>query len=360
MKTAICDPLALLPLLELTSGRVIHPKAFSNIELVIRTFLLHDATEMVRHPLASDGSKDPLWRFVTDNSYPKDAPTPIELALRFEGIECELGSELFPVHIGEVPDIELPTGLIEIAAQFAKTGKRNPRFKAHCDYLKLAISTVLRGGSAVLGSAFGRRAFDKAGEYPLALFDDLDKEWQTFIREIEKDGLGVVVPPVLAIVLTRCARLDAIPAIMSDLRQEWAGARSKVWRLLDELGRCRTLGEATEIRKELADASRLFSPTGSTLDSQPVRVLWEIVAAGTAGAAIAALSGGKAGLGAVAGALTQAARNLPGLTHEFGSMLFGRGAFDLARRVRRSLSDVELDALARLLPDAEKQKLGLK
>jgi len=41
-------------------------------------------------------------------------------------------------------------------------------------------------------------------------------------------------------------------------------------------------------------------------------------------------------------------------------MLFGRGAFDLARRVRRAVSDAELGALPRLLSDAEKQKLEFK
>jgi hypothetical protein len=62
----------------------------------------------------------------------------------------------------------------------------------------------------------------------------------------------------------------------------------------------------------------------------------------------------------VTGSLSQLGRSLPAFTHEFGAMLFGRGAFDLARRVRRAVSDVELRALQRLLSDAEKQKLGLK
>jgi hypothetical protein len=86
--------------------------------------------------------------------------------------------------------------------------------------------------------------------------------------------------------------------------------------------------------------------------------LWEIVAAGAAGAGIAALSGGGAVIGAVTGAITQAARNVPAFSHEFGAMIFGRGAFDLARRVRRAVSQVERDALPRLLTDAEKRNLG--
>jgi hypothetical protein len=70
------------------------------------------------------------------------------------------------------------------------------------------------------------------------------------------------------------------------------------------------------------------------------------------------LSGGKPLIGGVAGAATQAARNLPAFTHEFGAMLFGRGAFDLARRVRRAVSQIELDALPRLLTAVEREQLG--
>ena len=96
------------------------------------------------------------------------------------------------------------------------------------------------------------------------------------------------------------------------------------------------------------------------MESRPVRVLWEIVAGAAAGGGIAVLSGGNPVIGAVTNAMNQAARNLPAFTHEFGSMLFGRGAFDLARRVRRAVSEIELNALSRLLSDSEKQKLGFK
>lgn len=96
------------------------------------------------------------------------------------------------------------------------------------------------------------------------------------------------------------------------------------------------------------------------IDTRPVGVLWEIVTAAAAWAGIAALSGMKPGIGAVTGAVAQAARNLPAFTHEFGAMLFGRGAFDLARRVRRAVSKVEFGALPRLLSESERQKLGFR
>jgi len=200
--------------------------------------------------------------------------------------------------------------------------------------------------------------FSTAAEYPEAMFQHLDEDWKKYARFAEETGLQFLVPPVLGIVLTRCARRDAIPKVVQDLRDEWSGARGKVWDLLDALRACRTIGEATEIQKELVDAGRQFSPEPSEFDTRPVRVLWDILAGGVAGGGIAAVTGMNPIASAVTGAITQATRTVPAFAHEFGSMLFGRGAFDLARRVRRETSKVEFESLSRLLTDAEKGKLA--
>lgn len=218
--------------------------------------------------------------------------------------------------------------------------------------------TIRDGGSALLETKFGAGLLKIAENRPEALFSPLDQSWESYARQIEHDGLGFLVPPLLAIVLTRCSRREAIPVVIRDLRLEWAEARRKVWALLEALRICRTLKEAIEIRSELTSASELMSQRETELDTRPVRILWEIVASSAAGAAIAGLSGARPAIGAVAGAATQAARNIPSFTHEFGRMLFGRGAFDLARRIRRELSKVELDALFRLLSEPEKEVLA--
>jgi len=226
--------------------------------------------------------------------------------------------------------------------------------------LTVVLSVVACGGSALLASEFGSRAITMTQEYPEALFQNLDRDWQDYARDLDLHGIDLFVPPVLGSVLTRSADRTAVPEVIQDLRNEFAEARSRVWSSLDALRSSSTLAEAEDIRKELSDASRLFSPKRSELDTRPVRVLWEIAAASVAGAGVAALSGGEPIVGAVAGAVTQAARNVPGFTHEFGAMLFGRGAFDLARRVRRGVSKIELDALPPLLTKTEKQRLGLE
>jgi hypothetical protein len=58
--------------------------------------------------------------------------------------------------------------------------------------------------------------------------------------------------------------------------------------------------------------------------------------------------------------MAQIPRSVPALLDEFGPAIFGRSAFDLARRVRRATYESDLNALSRLLTTSEKQHLGLK
>jgi hypothetical protein len=233
--------------------------------------------------------------------------------------------------------------------------------------LKRAVTDGMRGiegdrveiRSALLTGEW-EKALMKTEEYPAELFKDLDVKWQEYARSVAADGCGLLVPPVLSIVLTRCARRDAIIPVLADLRSEWAGARKKVWDALDALRNSRTLGEAIKIRRELSESSKLFAPQSTAHDTRPIRVLWEIFAAGAVGLSVVAMSGGNRLLGAIAGALTQIPRSVPALLEEYGPVMFGRSAFDLARRVRRATYQVDIDALSRLLSNAEKLRIGIR
>ena len=119
--------------------------------------------------------------------------------------------------------------------------------------------------------------------------------------------------------------------------------------MLDALRKSRTLNEALTIQKELLEASRLFSPEATEADTHPVRALWEIVASASTGAVIAKLCGGKPLIGAATGLVGQVGRSLPTLAHDFGPALFGRGALDLAQRVRNNVAQIEFEALPSLL-----------
>jgi hypothetical protein len=230
----------------------------------------------------------------------------------------------------------------------------------YLEFLKRVIGTAQQGGSLLFDGQFPREAVQLAGRYPAALFRELDKSWQDYAQRIEGQSLPFSVPPVLGMILSRSARRDAIPYVIRDLRDEWAASRRTVWHLLDSLRTARSFGEALEIEEELSGASKLFALEPTETDSRPIRFIWEMVAAAGAGVLTSAVLGAKPHIGAITGVVAQVARSAPEVVQKFGGSLFGRGAFDLARRVRRGVSRIELEALPRLLSESEQVKLGLK
>lgn len=352
MSIAACDPEAFYPLRSLVAGPFDNLEDLSRIERFLRTVVLHDEIVMEFPPNPYDPDADCEFTEEEERAGGRAVIVAIGPSLT--------GYDFFTQHFGPrpIPQIELSPPLLEAASQFANAGEGNVYFKAHVEYLKRLLGIVEQGGSVLLCDEFGQQAVETAQRYPEELFRQLDVDWQRYAHEAEQDGLDFLVPPVLGIVLTRCARRDAIPTVIRDLRDEWATARERVWNLLNALRKCRTFNEGSEIRKELSEASRLYSPSKTDVDTRPVRVLWEILGAAAGGAAIGQLSGGKPIIGAATGAVAQAARSLPPLVGEFGPALFGRGAFDLARKVHRETSKVEFDALSRLLGEEERRKLG--
>ena len=258
-----------------------------------------------------------------------------------------------------LPEIKLSAALLKIASKFSNESEDNGNvyFQTHVDYLKRVLGVVAQGGSALLCGEFGKNAMTTAEKYPAALFSELDEDWKRSAMSAQQNGLGLLVPPFLGIVLSRCARRDAIPIVIQDLRDEWAVARRKVWSLLDALRMVKTVEEFHEIERDLSEASRLFSSKKTDLDSQPIRIFWDIFAGMVSGAAIAKLSGGHPVIGAATGTIGQLATKGPKFLNEFGPTLFGRGAFDLAKKVRQETSQVEFDSLSKLLTDSENRKL---
>ena len=247
-----------------------------------------------------------------------------------------------------------------MARQFSNAEEGNDHFKIHIEYLQRIVYVVRKGGSALLAGKFGTAAIGASTRFPSIWFENLDQDLQQFAREIDADGINFMVPPVLSIILTRCARRDAIPAVIKDLQAEWADARAKVWALIDRLKTVRTVVEAQEIRRELEAASRLLSPTQSefsiTARSGAVGPCGRWYGWGGYCDGFRWASECWTTLGAV---INAAAKSVPPLMHELGPALFGRGAFDLARRIRQETLRIEYDALARLLTNTEKSKLGL-
>jgi hypothetical protein len=356
MSLAICDPDAFFPLRNLVTGPLTDLSDLVQVERFIRTVLLHDEIEMELTPWSQHPEEEEAE--LTEEEWLEGG------RLVIVGIGPVLtGYDFFSLRTGagqpETPEMELSPKLIEIAREFSNADEGNVYYDAHLNYLRRILGNVQNGGSALLLGEFGRAAITASAEYPAQLFEKLDQDWQQVARDANAGDLGFRVPPVLSIVLTRAAKREAIPTIINDLRAEWADARTKAWDLVSALKVATTVAEADAIKRELVKASKMLSPEPNEIDSRPIRTLWEIISAGGAGAATAMISGGRPIVGAAAGAIGVASTGGIRLVRELGPALFGRGAFDLARRVRREIGRIEYDALSRLLADDEKIKLKL-
>lgn len=236
----------------------------------------------------------------------------------------------------------------------------------------LALEQIRIGGSAAVSNStweievvrpFARSIEEKrhlaeweprlasAEAYPDLLFRQLDESWQLLAKKLASGAFNLRIPPILGIIMTRSARRDAVPSVLLDLRNEWASAREKLWQRVDVFHEARTIKELEGVLQELEAASKLFSRQQSEYDIQPMRVFWDISAATAASAA----TGGAAATGA-AGA---GARSLPKMVQDIGPVLFGRGAFDLAKRVRSEVSKIDPNVLRHFLSEPEQKLFGM-
>ena len=350
-RTAVFDPDAFYPFRALVKGPLTAVEELTAIEEFVRAYVLHDEMVMEMHPFSSSAEDEEEW---TDEEIEAGGrmviagigPTTAEYNLFNESPRPRLTSQ-----------IQLSPALESVAASYSNAGPGNIYYQAHLDLLKRVLETVRQGGSVVCRGAFIQEAIQTASAVPLDLFQNLDHDWKEFVETAKDSRFGPLVPPVLSIVLTRSAGRDKIPAVLRDLRDEWTEARSKVWDLADKLKSARTVQEARELERELKSASKYFSPVSQDRSSYPVQVLWELFVGTIGGAITATLIGGDPKVGA-AGALVGQAIKTVQKDADFGRILFGRGAFDLAKRVRREIDRVELNALGTILSDSEKKALG--
>lgn len=361
VKTAVCNKSAFEPFQRLVAGPL-RIEDLPHAEQFARAVVLHDDIRMLPE------------RFRMEVSESGDVVTVPEI-VRSDGFET-FGSYQDPVY---EDDEGQAAKLLQASVQQLEPGKHDIDFFQLS--FTLAAARIVIGGSAVVrdsvfeinvvdgsnkleprmmrSKASWEERFARAEAYPMELFSQLDESWRQYAQRFSQQGHDLRVPPVLGVVLSRCLRRDAIPTVLLDLRYEWAGARKKVWNRLDALRDARNPHDELQIERELTEATKLFSPEPSEHDSRPTRVFWEMAAGAAAGAAITAVTGVGLVAGAATGAITAASRSMPALLQEFGPALFRRGAFDLAKKVHQATSQVEFDALGRLLSEAEKRTLGI-
>ena len=350
---AIFDPQAFYPFRSLVQGGLHNWNELQYIERFVRAIVLHDEMTMILEPW----SYDPI----SDEEMSKREPGARNIIVGmgpvlndYEGL-LSIAENLKPIS-----EEEVSFTLRNIAAEFSNARPGNPYYNAHIEFAGKLLAVSKDGGSIICEGRFSRAMELRAGVYPEKLFQVLDKDWQEYAMATEAGRVGVKIPPILNIILTRCEKREDIPDRLKLLREEWTDAREKIWGLLKELRNAQTLKEALRIQQELAEASKYFSPFSQQAEFSPVRMLWDLFAESGGGAIDSALAGGDPIFGAVAAAVRKALTNLAQSGKQFGKLLFGRGAFDLARRVRKEvLTSSPKNTLSRLLTKSETDALGL-
>jgi hypothetical protein len=360
---AICDTESFDLLRRLVEGPIDQPSQLIRIEELVRAVVLHDDIAVQLGPHWYDPDDDREWSLEENVNGGRIYSAAFGPAIESFG--------LFASKYGPIPDVSLSTNLIDLAGDLSRelAASEFPDnsieevdrgiFRSHVSYLKRLFGVHQKGGSVICTGPVGIRASASASEYPAKLFECLDKDWRDFAQLVHNGSLGLVIPPILTLVLNRTPERSAIPRVLKNLREELAAPRRKVWELLSRL-KYSSFKEAVELRNELADASQYFSPNTKALSISPLQFIWSLFVEGAKGAATAGISGGNLGVGAAAQATGHVFKVLQSESN-FARVLFGRGGFGLARRIRRELSPLQTmpSQLGVLLSNSERAALGI-
>ncbi|MGH7595806.1 MAG: hypothetical protein ACREOI_05605 [bacterium] len=351
---AVFDPDAFYPFRSLVKGPLENWNELDALERFARAIVLHDNMIMVFRPVSYD--PEAYEELKSEHPYQRNFITAMGPAI---DIYDGLFSTQRDLKLQSLPD--LAPKFRSLASKFSNAELGNLYYDAHIKFLQILLAVEKEGGSIVCDGEFASAMQFQAQEYPQELFNALDADWKEYARNINNGYHGPNLPPVLGIVLNRCKNRDDIPIVLKQLRNEWADPGKKVWELITELRSAKTLKEAYQIKRHLDDASKYFSPKQSPTDFSPIRFLWELFAEAAGGAIDAEFAGGNPFVGAATAIVQTGLTKFSDEGLEFAKILFRRGAFDLARRVRReTMKLTPMPALlSKFLTQAEKEKLGL-
>jgi hypothetical protein len=378
MSLAFCDPDAFYPLRDLVKGPFRDLSQLQDVERMVRAVLLHDNLYMEPAPIVYDeeaeaeARREHIQTFTVRTKHPTHIPSS---ELRVTGIEIPPRHVILGLapHTGDylvfnnnikIPGdalarLTLKKELIDHAAKHSNAGPGNIYYENHLNFLKQMMYVELSGGSAVVSSDFGVGGITIAQRFPAELFSTLNTEWQTYAKAINERGIGFLVPPFLGIVLKRCRNREEIPLRLKELRDEWAESRQKLWSIIKAYQNSKTSVEMAELERELTAATKYFAPSAEVdFNSRAIRIVWEILAGGIIGAATGTATGSTL-VGAVSGMITADGKYISENLREVGNCLLGRGALDLANKVRLDVKEFDLQGLSRILSDSEKQNLGI-
>jgi hypothetical protein len=366
MSKAVFDQDALYPFGGLLQGRISAADQLPAIERFLRAIVLHDEMVLVAQPMPRPGGpeEEPEW---TEEEIAQGGRNVI---VSFAPVLDDYDGLLRMERDVTLSSVEVAPRLAKLATDYSGAGPGDAYYKAHLGYLQRLASVLADGGSVVCEGDVGKEAFE-ARALPEELFKTLDQEWSEYAHAA-LDRIDFVLPPVLAIVLSRTARRQDLLRVVRGLRDEWAEPRRKLWDLIGQLRAADTTPKAAlEIRRHIKEAEKLFSPKQESV-FEIGRFLWDIfppTMAAAVGAATGAAVGGAQGptvstAAFTAAAVTATARAVEksmGSFRSAGGYFLRAGAYDLARRIQTELLRIEpiRATLSRHLTATEKSKLGL-
>jgi len=352
VRTALCDPDAFYPFRRLLTGHLSSPDDLALAERFARAVVLHDSMMMEGAPMPAPG-EEPEW---TDEQVAAGGRNVI---VAFMPVLTEYG-DLFSDNFKPDPPydmkFDLSDSLRALAKEMSGADPGNPYHDAHERYFYKLTETLRAGSSIVCSGRLGLAMRERASRYPEQLFAALDEDLQDFAREAHKGHLGIKVPAVLSIVLSRCDKRDDILHRLIELREEWRERREVIWALLGTLRDSSDESEMRKIQKELEYVSNVLSPARPPVPIEPSRVLWDLVsnAAGLVGAFVS--GSGVAEAVAVTRAAVATAKEM----QPAAKYIFRVGAIDFARHVRTEILTANKvpDVLDRFMTDKERRALS--
>lgn len=351
VRTALCDQEGFYPFRSLMTGHLSSMEELAAAERFARAVVLHDAIEMEGEPMPSHADEHE-WTGQEIAAGRRNVIVAFMPDLRPYG-------DLFVDNIGPDPlqgqQFEMSASLKELAREMSGGASGDPYYDAHERYLYKLTRTLRGGASIVCGGAVGSALRKTTSRYPEQLFATLDADLQEFAREAQASHVGVVVPPILSVVVSRSQSREEILKRLTELRDEWSEPRGHIWRLVDDLRTCSELRHMRQIQKELEYVSAVFSPARAAVQIEPSRVLWDLVSNAVGiGTAVSSGSGVAEGLAVARAAIAVAKELTPAAKY-----IFGWGAIDFARRVRSEVMAASSvpEALDRFLTDDERRAL---
>ena len=113
-------------------------------------------------------------------------------------------------------------------------------------------------------------------QWPNALFDRLDEEYRKFARAVRGPGVGIELPVLTALVLSRANHRNNIPETIRDIRESYTPDRTALWERLEQMWYARSAGEQMRSLQGLEKAAESIFKAAFPQKFRAISVGWEL------------------------------------------------------------------------------------